>query len=370
MKSHRFPKSFEELEMAAKDELGEEKFRYIAGGAGTGDTLRANIDSFARWRIIPRVLRVSAKPDTSTQLLGSRIPYPLLLAPAGAQRYIHGDGELATAQAAAMLGVPMIVSTYSSLPLEEIAHSMPKPSVWFQLYPSVDKDINISFLHRAEACGTSVLVITVDEAGTYRQYNGPMTFEHDKFGTGMYFSDPVFLEKFGVDPENKREDAIRLWHSVRRAPDFGWKELDALRAQTRLPIILKGIMHPQDASLAIDHSVNGIIVSNHGGRRLSGGAATMDVLPKIKSVVGDKIPILLDGGLRSGADILKAIGLGANAVLLGRPYLYGLALGGKDGIVQVVKNITGELSEAMAATGMRTLAEIDSSILMKVDFTD
>jgi lactate 2-monooxygenase len=361
-----FPMAFTELEQMARKSLDGERFRYISGSAGTGDSLRANLQAFQAWRIVPRVLKGEPRPDPSIRLLGKHIPLPIVLAPAGAQGYIHRQGELGSARAAATLRIPFVLSSYSTRSPEEVSHVMGESPRWLQLYPCLDEEIMASFVNRAESGGFSALVITVDKAGTYWHYDGPHTLEYDKYGTGLYFTDPVFRRKLGGPPEKKMEEAFRLWHSIREASSYSWKDIDQLRSSTRLPLLLKGLLHPDDVELALSHSVDGIILSNHGGRRLDGAVAALDILQESVDKIHGKIPLLVDGGIRSGTDVLKALALGANAVLVGRGYLYGLAVAGEQGVVRVVSNLGRELAEAMAICGVSRIDEINAALLRRV----
>src|SRR6266545_4234912 len=364
------PMAWAELESRARESLDDRAIAYIFGGAGSEDTMRANLDAFRRWRIVPRVLRqdLSAR-DLSLDLLGTRMPAPVMLAPIGVQTLLHDDGELATARAAASLGMPLITSTASSTAMEEIAEANGDAPRWYQLYWPNDDELAASMIRRAEAAGYSALVLTVDN---YVPGWKPRDLEQaylpflEGVGIAQYLSDPVFQQGLEKSPEEDMGAAVGHFLGVFANPALTWERLEWLRSTSSLPIVLKGILHPDDAREARERGVDGIVVSNHGGRQIDGAIASIDALPPIVDAVGEGMAILLDSGIRSGADAFKALALGADAVLIGRPYLWGLALDGQNGVETVLRCLLAELDLTMALSGVTHPAEIDSGVLRAV----
>jgi len=363
------PISFDEWEDRAKKVLAEAPFGYVDGAAGAGHTKLGNVEAFQKYRIRPRVCCDIPECDLSTRILGNKSSVPFLLAPIGVNTILHPDGELAPAKAAAKLGVPYILSNVSSVPLEKVAEEMGDGVRWFQLYPPKSRDLTKSFLSRAETAGYSAIVITVDstllgwrETDLRNAYLPFLTGQ----GMGNYFSDPVFRSKLEMAPEKDVKAAVLKALEEGNNTHFTWKELDFIREQTKLPVLIKGITHPDDAILALEHGVDGIIVSNHGGRQLDGAVATLDALPSINEAVQGKIPVLLDSGIRRGADILKALALGATAVLIGRPYAYALAVAGETGVKEVIQHLIAETELQLAISGRGSLQEVDQSLIVKI----
>ena len=339
------PTDLTRLEALAKDKLSRAAYDYVAGSAGTGDTARANREAFRRWRLVPKMLRGNTTCDLTTQVLGQTLPAPVLLAPIGVLRQLHPDGELAVARAAAALGVPMVLSTAASHTMEEVAEvGGPR---WYQLYWPNDRDLAVSFLDRAKASGYSALMLTLDTfmlAWRPRDLdNGYLPFLRG-LGNQNYFADPVFSAKAGDNP-------ILHWVSLFGNPSLTWDDLAFLREHWEGPIVLKGIQHTDDALRAVDAGMDGIVVSNHGGRQVDGAIASLDTLPEITHAVGDQIDVLFDSGIRSGADVVKALALGAKAVLLGRPYTYGLALEGEAGVRHVLRCILADTELTLRLAG-------------------
>ncbi|WP_317259188.1 alpha-hydroxy-acid oxidizing protein [Paenibacillus sp. J5C2022] len=363
------PVSFDEWENRAKKILAAGPFGYVYGAAGAGDTHHGNVEAFQNYRIRPRVCCDISKCDLSISIFGTQFPVPFLLAPIGVNTILHSDGELAPAKAAAKLGVPYILSNVSSVPMEQVAKAMGDGIRWFQLYPPKDHELTKSFLKRAEDSGFKAIVVTVDstllgwrETDLQNAYLPFLTGQ----GMGNYFTDPVFCAKLKEAPDqNIKEAALKALEEGNNTC-FTWKELDFIREHTRLPLLIKGITHPDDALLAMEHGVDGIIVSNHGGRQLDGAVATLDALPSISESIQGKIPIIMDSGIRRGADILKAIALGATAVLIGRPYAYALAVAGKSGVEEVIKHFVAETELQLAISGRSRIREVDQSLIMKV----
>lgn len=362
------PVSPEELERQAREALSGEAFGYLSGGAGGEDTMRANLDGFRRWRIEPRVLRDLSSRDWHTTLLNTPLPAPVLLAPLGVQGILHPDAELATARAAASLGVPIILSSASSVPLEDVAVVMGDAPRWFQLYWSSDPDVAASFVARAERAGYRAIVVTVDcpilawrERDLANAYS-PFLHGH---GIGNYVSDPAFRARLARPPEQDPAAAIRRFTETFGNAALTWKDLPFVRRHTSLPIVLKGILSPDDAARAVDAGVDAIVVSNHGGRQVDGAVGAMDALPRVLDRVGGRIPVLLDGGVRRGADAVKALALGASAVLLGRLYAWGLALAGETGVREVLLNFLADLDLTLGLAGCTCPADIRPELLRR-----
>lgn len=362
------PIPLSQLEKKAAEVLSPQAYDYVAGSASGERTARANLAVFDRWRIIPRMLRNVSERDLSVELLGHKIPAPVLLGPVGVQNIIHPEAELAVARAAASLGIPFVLSTVSSRPLEEVGQTMADAPHWFQLYWGKDHELTASLLQRAENSGYTALVVTLDTAMLgWRERDLQHPYLPFLLGHGLanYFTDPVFYSRLESPPLADPASAIRLWANLFSNTALEWSDLAWLRGQTRLPILLKGILHPDDARLAVDHGANGIIVSNHGGRQVDGAIAALDALPAVVAAVKQHIPILFDSGIRYGSDAIKALALGASAVLLGRLYLWGLAVAGEQGVRDVVQNFLADLDLTMGLSGFRSMKDLDSSILIE-----
>jgi isopentenyl diphosphate isomerase/L-lactate dehydrogenase-like FMN-dependent dehydrogenase len=349
------------LEQAAREQLGPEAFWYVAGSAGTEATARANRAAFDRWRIVPRMLSQATDRDLSTTLFGTRLPAPVLIAPVGVQGIVHPDAELAVARAAAALDIPMVLSTVSSYPLEAVAEASGNGPRWFQLYWPNDEQVCASFLARAKAAGFTVLVVTLD---TWLLGWRPHDLDHGYLpflrgeGLANYFTDLAFLGGLDHSPADDPAAAVQRWVEVFTGRDHSWDDLAFIRAHWDGPVVLKGIQHVADAVRAVEAGVDGIVVSNHGGRQVDGAIASLDALPPIADAVGDRVDVLFDSGIRCGADMVKALALGAKAVLIGRPYVYGLALGGEDGVRHVLRCLLDELDLTLALSGHRRAGEL------------
>ncbi|HEY2985525.1 MAG TPA: lactate 2-monooxygenase [Jatrophihabitantaceae bacterium] len=356
------------LEESARSVMEPGPFWYVAGGAGSGATVRANRDAFDRWRLVPRMLRDATNRSLATTVLGTSMPAPVLLGPVGVQSIIHPDGELATARAAAEVGLPMVMSTASSYSIEDVAEASGDGVRWFQLYWPNDPDVCASFLDRAAAAGFSTLVVTLD---TWLLGWRPRDLDQSYLpfirGTGLavYFSDPVFRAGLDKAPEDDLMAALLRWLPMFTGKDKSWDDLPFLREHWSGPIVLKGIQHADDARRAADAGMDGVIVSNHGGRQVDGAIASLDALPAIAKAVGERLTVLFDSGVRTGADVLKALALGADAVLIGRPYAYGLAHGGQDGVRHVLRSLLADLDLAMALSGHRSVEELTSDSLAR-----
>lgn len=365
----QLPTDLTKLESLAGARLSAEAFGYVVGAAGTGSTARANRAAFERWRIVPRLLRDVAGCDMSVEVLGTRMPAPVLLGPIGVIGIYHPDAERAVARAAASLGAPMVLSTVSSTPLEEVAAAGGDAPRWFQLYWPKDRDLAASLLHRAKAAGYTTLVVTID---TFRLAWRPHDLDNAylPFLTGLgvanYWTDPVFQRAVGgpVTEEN-RAAAIALWTAIFGNPSLTWADLAFVRDNWEGPIVLKGIQHPDDARRAADAGMDGVVVSNHGGRQIDGAIASLDALPPIVAAAGDRLTVLFDSGVRTGTDALKALALGARAVLIGRPYVYGLALAGEAGVRHVLRSLYAELEITMALAGLTRPDQLSPEILTR-----
>ncbi|MFN2612570.1 MAG: alpha-hydroxy-acid oxidizing protein [Solirubrobacterales bacterium] len=360
------PMASAELERRARAQVDDRAVAYIFGGAGSEETMRANLEAFRRVRIVPRVLRDLSRRDLATTLLGAEVPAPLLLAPIGVQTLVHPDGEAASARAAAAVGVPLITSTASATSMEEIAAANGDSPRWYQLYWPNDPELAASLVGRAEAAGYSAIVLTVDN---FLPGWKPRDLEQaylpflEGIGIAQYLSDPVFQAGLEKDPEEDMGAAVGHFLSVFSNAALSWSDLDWLRAQTSLPVVLKGILHPDDAREAHEHGAEGVIVSNHGGRQIDGAIASMEALPAIVEAVGDELMVLLDSGVRSGSDAFKALALGAEAVLIGRPYLWALSLEGEQGVETLLRCLLAELDLTMALAGATGVAEIGPDLL-------
>lgn len=397
-KRPRVPVAPAELERAAQAALAPEAFAYVAGGAGREATMAANRAALDRWRIVPRRLRDCEARDLSVELFGRRLPAPLLLAPIGVAEMAHPDADLAVARAAAALGVPHIFSNQASVPMERCAAAMGAAPRWFQLYWSKSNDVVASFVRRAEACGCDAIVLTLDTTMLgWRPRDlglGYLPFLQGR-GIAQYTSDPVFMRevregRFGTTAPTEAKPPLNLptiatalaqkanfpggllrnlasgepraavarFVATYSRANLTWDDLKFLRQHTRLPIVLKGILHAEDARLAVAHGADGIVVSNHGGRQIDGEIASLDALPGVVEAVGGKIPVLFDSGVRGGADVFKALALGATAVCLGRPYVYGLAVAGETGVREVIANVLAEFDLTLGLAGCRSVGEI------------
>jgi isopentenyl diphosphate isomerase/L-lactate dehydrogenase-like FMN-dependent dehydrogenase len=391
------------LERAARRRMSRAAFAYVAGAAGQERTARANTEAFARWSIVPRMMRDTAQRDTSTELFGRRLPAPVLLAPVGVLEMAHRDADVAVAEAASSLGLPMVFSTQASRSMEDCAAVMEGSPRWYQLYWSSSDELAASFLSRAEWAGCEAVVVTLDTSVLgWRPRDldlGHLPFAHGR-GIAQYTSDPVFrrlVEQRVAHPaltaprprptpgavrtlldlsraypgrtgDNLRSPypraAVETFLEVFSRSSLTWADLPSLRSMTSLPILVKGLLSADDADRALDAGVDGIVVSNHGGRQVDSARAALDALPEVVDRVDGRVPVLMDSGIRSGADIVTALALGAAAVCVGRPYVYGLALAGADGVRAVLEHLLAELDLTMALTGVTSVAEITRDLLV------
>jgi lactate 2-monooxygenase len=354
-----WPLTADGWEAAAREKLDDGPFGYIAGGAGAESTMAANLEAFARWRIRPRMLRGNTTRDISVEVLGTRSPAPFLLAPIGVLSIAHEEAEVGVARAAASSGVPMLLSSAATHTIEDVAETgAPR---WFQLYWVNDRDICASFVRRAEEAGYGAIVVTLD---TLTLGWRPRDLRHaylpflDGEGCGQFFSDPVFRAKLDQPPEEDVLTAAAMMLAT--FPNLGlvWDDLDWLRGQTSLPLLVKGVLTADDARRALDHGCDGVIVSNHGGRQVDGAVAALDALVEVRDALPDAV-VLMDGGIRCAADVLKAVALGADAVLLGRPYAYALAVGGQRGVEELIQNLMAEIDLNLALAGGTSVRELD-----------
>lgn len=358
-----WPVAFDDWERAAEAKLDPGAFGYIAGGAGAESTMRANLDAFQRWQIRPRMLAGNAVRDLSVDVLGLHSPAPFFLAPVGVLSIAHEESEVGVGKASASSGVPMLLSSAATHSIEEVAATgAPR---WFQLYWVNDREICASFVQRAEAAGYGAIVVTLDTLNLgwrprdLRQAYLPFIKGE---GCGQYFSDPVFLSRLDKTPD---EDLLTAAATMLATfPNLGltWADLDWLRAQTKLPILVKGVLTADDAALALKHGMDGVIVSNHGGRQVDGAVGALDALVEVRDALPEAV-VLMDSGIRCGADVLKAMALGADAVLLGRPYAYALAVGGQRGVEALIENLMAEIDLNLALAGGHSIRDLDRSWL-------
>lgn len=377
---------------------------YVDGGAGRGDTMRANRAAFDRWQIVPRMMRDTRERDQSVELLGRRLPSPFLTAPIGVAEMVHADADLALARGARAADVPVIISTQASRSTEEIAAELGDHPRWFQLYWSSDDALAESLVRRAEESGCEAIVVTLDTTllgwRTEDLDHAWLPFARG-MGIAQYTSDPVFQqrvrERLGAstaEPDEPtprpRPAALRSLATLSRTypgraldnvrspeprtavetfldlfsrQDLTWDQLSWLTHRTNLPVLVKGIQHAEDADLAISAGAAGVIVSNHGGRQVDGAIGSLDALPDVVGRVGNRVPVLFDSGVRCAADAVKALALGATAVCIGRPWVYGLTLAGATGVQQVLDGFRAELDLTMGLAGLTSLADLDARVL-------
>jgi lactate 2-monooxygenase len=360
------PTDLGRLEEAARSVMTPRAFDYVAGAAGSGETARENLASFGRWRIVPRMLTDVSTPSYATTLLGANLAVPFMLAPVGVLGIAHPDGESAVARAAASAGVPMILSTAATTAMEDVAAASGDGQRWFQLYWPKDRAVAASFLGRAQAAGYSVLVVTLDtRILSWRPRdldNGYLPFLQG-VGIQNYLSDPAFqaglVSPVDVDPDS----AVLRYTQMFGDLSLTWADIPFLRQHWHGPIVLKGILSPADAVRAAEAGMDGIVVSNHGGRQVDGAIAALDALPAVAEAVGSRLTVLFDGGIRGGADMLKALALGAQAILIGRPYVYGLALGGEAGVRHVLRSLRTDFELTMRLAGLSRLSELGPACL-------
>lgn len=365
-----FPICFDDLEKAVAEKMEAGPFGYIRSGAGGEQTLRNNRAAFEKYSIVPRFLNDVSSINTSIELFGKTYPTPLLFAPVGMNKMAHDDGELAVVRAAQQLKIPYIQSTVSSYALEDVSQAAPTATKWFQLYWSTNEEIAYSMAARAESAGFEAIVLTVDTVMLgWREEDVRNQFSPLKLGyaRGNYINDPVFMTSL---PDESFESYVQGVLQNVFHPTLSWENVRELKRRSNLPILLKGILHPEDAKLAIENGIDGIIVSNHGGRQLDGVVGSLDALPAIVKAVNGQIPIILDSGVYRGMDALKALALGADAVAIGRPFVYGLALDGQQGVEKVMTNLYDELKVSIALAGVTSIPALRNITLVKKDGVD
>ncbi|GGU46055.1 lactate 2-monooxygenase [Streptomyces lavendofoliae] len=355
----RLPTDLTRLEELTERRLGPGPVGYVAGSAGNGSTAAANRAALERRRIVPRMLRDVHDRDLSVRVLGRELPAPLALAPVGVLSIMHPDAEPAAARAAAAQGVPFVLSSASSTPMEQVAEAMGDAERWFQLYWSKDREVTRSFLSRAKAAGFTALFVTLDTpllAWRPRDLDQAyLPFLHG-VGTANYFTDPAFLAGLAKPVHEDPNAAVAHFVGMFADPAKTWPDLEFLRENWDGPIVLKGVLHPDDARRAAQAGMDGVVVSNHGGRQVAGSVAAADALPRVAEAADGRLAVLFDSGIRTGDDIFKALALGADTVLVGRPYAYGLGLDGQAGVEHVIRCLLAELDLTLALSGHRTPA--------------
>jgi lactate 2-monooxygenase len=361
-----WPVSPDDWEAAARAKLDQGPFDYVAGGAGSESTIRANREALDRRRIRPRMLTGNAERDLSVEILGLRSPAPFVLGPVGVLSIVHEEAELGVARASKATGVPLVLSSAASTSVEDVAAELGEQPAWFQLYWWGDRELAGSLVDRAVAAGYGAIVVTLDTLTLgWRDRdlrNGYLPFLRGE-GLAQFFADPLFRERLDAPPEEDVQTASLI--ALAAFPNLGltWADLAWLRERTTLPLLLKGILTAGDAKLALAHGADGIVVSNHGGRQVDGAVAALDALVEVREAVGADATVLMDGGIRRGADVLKALALGADAVLLGRLYAYGLAVGGAAGVEAVIRRLAAEVDLTLALAGGRSVRELDASFV-------
>lgn len=362
------PADLHQLEEAARAVMAPRAFDYVAGAAGSGETATENLLAFRRWRIVPRMLTDVSTPSYSARLLGTDLTVPFLLAPVGVLGIAHHDGELAVARAAAAAGVPVILSTAASTAMEDVAVASGDGQRWYQLYWPKDRAVAASMLGRAAAAGYRVLVVTLDTrmlAWRPRDLDNAYLPFLQGVGIQNYLSDPAFQAGQVTSVSDDLQTAILRYTQMFGDLSLTWEDIPFLREHWHGPIVLKGVLSVADAQRACQAGVAGIVVSNHGGRQVDGAIAALDALPAIAQAVGSKLAVLFDSGIRGGADMIKALALGAQAVLVGRPYVYGLALGGEAGVRHVLRALRNDFELTMRLAGLARLSELGPDCLQR-----
>jgi 4-hydroxymandelate oxidase len=350
-----------ELEELARAKVPRPAFDYIAGGADDEVSLRRNREAYGKWALRPRVLVDVSSCDTSATVLGQRVSMPILVAPTAFHGLVHPEGEIGTARGAAAAGTIMVVSAIATRTMEEIAAAIAAPR-WFQLYVWKDREVTAELVKRAARAGYRAICLTVDTPLLGRREKDERNAFTLPPGIGIANVRPAGLDGM---PDSEHGSAFAKYVKEMLDPAVTWRDLAWLRSLTSLPIVVKGIMTMEDAKIAVEHGVEGIVVSNHGGRQLDSTPATLDVLPEIVDAVRGRAEVFMDGGIRRGTDVLKAIALGARAVLVGRSPLWGLALGGADGVHAVLEHLRKEFALAMALSGRSSLDQIDRSMVQR-----
>ena len=368
--AYPWPLTPAEWEARAAAELEPGPFDYIAGGAGSEATMRANLEAFERRRLRPRMLTGNAQRDLSVEVLGLRSPTPFFLAPIGVLGIAHPEGEVAVAQAAAATGVPMVLSSAASNSVEQVAEALGDSPRWFQLYWVSDRKIAESFVRRAEAAGYTAIVVTLDTlmlGWRPRDLSKPYLPFLEGKGCAQFFTDPVFCGYLARPPEEDMLAAATLMLSTFPNLALTWDDLAWLRQLTELPVLVKGVLTADDALEAQKRGVDGVIVSNHGGRQVDGAVAALDALVEVRDALGADATVLMDSGIRGGADVIKAMALGADAVLIGRPYVYALAAGGQEGVEALIRQLLAETDVTLALAGGTAIRDLDRDALAAVE---
>ncbi len=353
-----------DFEALAKKRLSPMAWNYLSGGAADEITLRRNRTAFDAICLRPRVLRDVSRIDTTVELLGVKMPFPVLLAPVGSQKILHREGEIATVRGAAASGVTVVVSSFATTSIEDVARAATTP-LWFQLYVHPDRGFTRELVARAAAAGCRALCLTVDTPVLGARNREART--GFRLPLGVCHENLRALKGSAAGAGHNSSEKLGGIYSPGMDASLSWRDVDWLRSLTKLPLVLKGVLSPADAKLAVERGVDALIVSNHGGRNLDTVPATIEALPRIAEMAAGRIPLLLDGGIRRGTDIVKALALGARAVLIGRPYAWGLAANGSHGIIQVLDILRSEFLAAMALCGVTSLAQITGEILWDRD---
>ncbi len=365
----KYPVDFAGLERKAAEAMPPWVYSYVGGGCGDENTQRANVSAFTKWGLVPRMGRPSTGRDMSIELFGRRLPSPLLMAPVGVAGICSQDfhGDLAAARASARTGVPLVQSTLSQDPLEDIAAASGDTPIYFSLYMPRSRDLALSFIHRAEAAGYEAIIVTLDTwtiGWRPRDLNLASFPQMRGLCVSNFYTDKHFLAQLDRTPEEDPQAATALFAEQFAGP-VTWDDIAWMRTETTLPLLVKGVSHPDDVKRAADLGVDGVYCSNHGGRQANGGVPNLDLLPGVVEAAGG-LPVIFDSGVRSGTDVVKALALGATAVGIGRPYAYALAVGGEDCVVHLLRSTLAEADLLMGLDGYPTLAELRSAGLRPV----
>lgn len=348
--------TIEELREIARDLLDKPAYDYFRSGADAERTLAANEDAFDRWAIWPRVLVDVSRPSLATTVLGAEVATPILIAPTAYHRMAHPDGEAGTARAAAAAGSLMIVSTLGTTKLEDVASASSAPK-WFQLYVHQDRGFTRELVERAASAGYRAIVLTVDTPVLGRRLRDVRN--------AFALPEGLTMANLPPDPTPIAGSALQSYVAARHDASLSWKDLDWLASLSSLPIVLKGVLRRDDAARAIEHGAGGVIVSNHGARQLDGVPATIDALGGVAETIDGRVEVYMDGGVRWGTDVLKALALGARAVFIGRPILWGLTIAGQPGVERVLAILRDELERALVLSGCPDATQIDRSIVAR-----
>ncbi len=365
------PVSPEALERAARETLQPHVYAYIAGGAGSGQTMRANRRAFSRWSLLPRLLGDIGEVDTSVRLFSEVLSSPIIVAPIGALSIITPEAEVGVARAAAAVGVTMCMSTSASKSIEEVGQALGPARGWFQLYWPSDPDLGTSFVRRAEAAGFSAIVLTLDNRV---QPFRPLSMEYGYVpflageAHGVYTSDPIFRARLSVSPEVDVRPTLEEWQRVCEAQTLTWETICEIRTLTSLPLIVKGVLRADDARRVVDLGADAVVVSNHGGRQVDSSVASLTQLPEVVAAVAGDIPVLFDSGIRTGANVLTAVALGAAAVMVGRPLVWALATRGEAGVQDALRCLLADVELTMANLGVSHLCELREVISPCVEY--